>query len=99
MGGTLSSIEQQQSGDGDYNMLDKVIYDGFQSHLWLTLLSNVHLLNKFPLYMSCLNTDGSESESEDDSADDSEMDEDDRSEDAEYRNESDDHSSSSQISL
>ena len=72
MGGTLSSI---QYGRNSQSMLDKVIFDGFQSHLWLTLLSNLHLVSKFPLYKACINEGSDDSDEEDkDEEDDEDVD-------------------------
>ena len=66
MGGALSSVHY---GRNSQSMLDKVIYDGFQSHLWLTLLSNIHLVSKFPHFKACIN-EGSEDSDEDEGGDD-----------------------------
>ena len=46
MGGSLPSISTNAG-----SLLDKVIYENFQMHLWLTLLSNQHLLTRFPAFM------------------------------------------------
>ena len=62
MGGTLASIHY---GRNSQSMLDKVIFDGFQAHLWLTLLSNIHLLSKFPLFMAAI-SEGADNDCGDD---------------------------------
>ena len=50
MGGTLSSIQALKQK----SQLDQVIEENFQTHLRLTLLSNLHLFNKFPVYMTMI---------------------------------------------
>lgn len=57
MGGNLASIEY---GVKSKSLLDRVIFDSFQAHLWLTLLSNVHLLVKYPNFMAIIDKTKSE---------------------------------------
>ena len=50
MGGALSSIQALNQK----SQLDQVIEDNFQTHLWLTLLTNIHLFNKYPDYLTLI---------------------------------------------
>lgn len=58
MGGTLASLQPGARGTEIPSQLDKVVFDNFQTHLWLTLLSNVHLIARFPSYMKCVTLEG-----------------------------------------
>lgn len=50
MGGTLSSIQALKRK----GQLDQVIEENFQTHLYLTLLTNIHLFTKYPTYLSLI---------------------------------------------
>ena len=50
MGGALSSIQALNQK----SQLDQVIEENFQTHLWLTLLTNIHLFNKYPDYLALI---------------------------------------------
>ena len=51
MGGSLTSI----SGMKRKSQFDAVIEENFQTHLYLTLLTNIHLFNKYDNYMAMIN--------------------------------------------
>ena len=53
MGGSLGSISGHNGRAR--SLLDKVIFENFEMHLWLTLLTNQHLLTRFPAYMRYIN--------------------------------------------
>ena len=57
MGGTLASLKLGAQGTEIASQLDKVVFDNFQTHLWLTLLSNVHLITRFTSYMKCVTSE------------------------------------------
>ena len=55
MGGSLTSI----SGMKRKSQFDAVIEENFQTHLYLTLLTNIHLFNKYDNYMAMINLENS----------------------------------------